>query len=152
MSVEVASPLDAYYTALDGGDVDGTLATFTEDAVYVRPSLDVPGTLEFVRGHAELHEFLERRGKQPYRHRVRSCAVEGLRCFVEGAAGMDGKSPTHVFLVSATLDGDGRIARYFALMAGAPDGSRRVRRLDERRLGKVARRDGLRVRRSIASL
>ena len=121
MSVEVASPLDAYYTALDGGDVDGTLATFTEDAVYVRPSLDVPGTLEFVRGHAELHEFFERRGKQPYRHRVRSCAVEGLRCFVEGDAGMDGNSPTHVFLVSATLDGDGRIARYFALMAGAPE-------------------------------
>jgi ketosteroid isomerase-like protein len=121
VSVEVASPLDAYYTALDGGDVVETLATFTENAVYVRPSLDAPGTLEFVRGRAALRMFFERRGKQAYRHRVRSCAVEGLRCFVEGDAGMDGESPTHVFLVSATLDGDGRIARYFALMAEAPD-------------------------------
>jgi ketosteroid isomerase-like protein len=121
VSVEVASPLDAYYTALDGGDIDGTLATFTEDAVYVRPSLQVPGTLEFVNGRTALREFFERRGKQSYRHRVRSCAVEGRRCFVEGDAGMGGEPPTHVFLVSATLDGDGRIARYFALMAEAPE-------------------------------
>jgi ketosteroid isomerase-like protein len=120
VSVEVESPFDAYYDALDGGDVEGTLATFTDDAVYVRPSLDAPGTLEFVRGRAELREFFERRGKQPYRHRVRSCAVHGRRCFVEGEAGMDGEPPTHVFLVSATLDADGRIARYFALMAEAP--------------------------------
>jgi ketosteroid isomerase-like protein len=121
VTVEVASPLDAYYEALDGGDVEGTLATLTDDAVYVRPSLDVPGSLEFVRGRAALREFFERRGKQAYRHRVRSCAVAGERCFVEGDAGVDGEPPTHVFLVNATLDGDGRIARYFALMAEAPD-------------------------------
>ena len=119
MTAEVASPLDAYYTALDGGDVEGTLAAFTDDAVYVRPVLDGHG-LEFVRGRAELREFFERRGKQPYRHFVRSCAVEGARCFVEGDAGMEGEPPTHVFLVSAALDRDGRIARYFALMAEAP--------------------------------
>jgi ketosteroid isomerase-like protein len=119
VTTEVASPLDSYYTALDGGDVEGTLATFTDDAVYVRPVLD--GTrLEFVRGKDELREFFERRGKQPYRHFVRSCAVEADRCFVEGDAGMEGEPPTHVFLVSATLDADGRIARYFALMAEAP--------------------------------
>jgi ketosteroid isomerase-like protein len=119
VSVEVASPLDAYYTALDGGDIEGTLATFTEDAVYVRPVLGGTG-LEFVRGKDELREFFERRGKQPYRHFVRSCALAGDRCFVEGDAGMEGDPPTHVFLVSATLDADGRIARYFALMAEAP--------------------------------
>jgi hypothetical protein len=119
VTAEVASPLDAYYRALDGGDVEGTLATFTDDAVYVRPALDGSG-LEFVRGGAELREFFERRGKQPYRHFVRSCAVAGGRCFVEGDAGMDGEPPTHVFLVSAKLDAEGRIARYFALMAEAP--------------------------------
>jgi ketosteroid isomerase-like protein len=117
----VTSPLDAYYEALDGGDVEASVAAFTDDAVYVRPSLDVPGTLEFVRGRAELREFFEERGKRPYRHFVRSCAVDGPRCFVEGDAGMDGEPPTHVFLVNATLDGDGRIARYFALMAEAPE-------------------------------
>jgi ketosteroid isomerase-like protein len=120
MTVEVASPLDAYYTALDAGDVEGTLATFTDDAVYVRPSLETPGTLEFVRGRDELRAFFERRGKQPYRHFVRSCVFADGACFVEGDAGMQGERPTHVFLVNATLAGDARIARYFALMAEAP--------------------------------
>jgi ketosteroid isomerase-like protein len=120
VTVEAATPLDAYYTALDDGDIEATLATFTDDAVYVRPSLDVPGTLEFVRGRDELRAFFQRRGKQPYRHRVRSCAVEGGRCFVEGDAGREGERPTHVFLVAATLAPGGRIARYFALMAEAP--------------------------------
>jgi ketosteroid isomerase-like protein len=115
----VTSPLDAYYTALDDGDIEKTLASFTDDAVYVRPVLGETG-LEFVRGRDELREFFERRGKQPYRHRVRSCAVAGERCFVEGDAGIEGEPPTHVFLVSATLDAERRIARYFALMAEAP--------------------------------
>jgi ketosteroid isomerase-like protein len=117
---EMPSPLDAYYEALDGGDVDATVAAFTDDAVYVRPTLDGL-SLEFVRGRTALREFFDRRGAQPHRHFVRSCAVDGTRCFVEGDAGIDGERPTHVFLVSATLDGDGRIARYFALMAEAPD-------------------------------
>jgi ketosteroid isomerase-like protein len=115
----VTSPLDTYYTALDDGDIEKTVASFTDDAVYVRPVLGGSG-LEFVRGRDELRAFFERRGKQPYRHRVRSCAVARERCFVEGDAGIEGEPPTHVFLVSATLDADGRIARYFALMAEAP--------------------------------
>jgi ketosteroid isomerase-like protein len=115
----VSSPLDAYYTALDDGDIEKNLATLTDDAVYVRPVLGRSG-LEFVRGRDDLREFFERRGKQPYRHRVRSCAFAAGRCFVEGDAGIEGEPPTHVFLVSATLDADGRIARYFALMAEAP--------------------------------
>jgi ketosteroid isomerase-like protein len=117
---DVHSPLDAYYEALDAGDVDATVAAFTDDALYVRPTLD-GHSLEFIRGRDALREFFERRGARPYRHFVRSCAVDGPRCFVEGDAGMEGEPPTHVFLVSATLDGDGRIARYFALMAEAPD-------------------------------
>jgi ketosteroid isomerase-like protein len=118
--VEVSSPLDAYYEALDGGSVEATVAAFADDAVYVRPRLDGRG-LEFIRGRGALREFFERRGRKPYRHRVRACAVDGRRCLVEGDAGMEGELPTHVFLVSATIDGDGRIARYFALMAEAPD-------------------------------
>jgi ketosteroid isomerase-like protein len=113
------TPLDAYYRAVDAGDVDGTLACFTDDAVYVRPSLDRPG-LEFVRGREELEEFFVARGKQPHRHLVVSSAVAGDLCFVEGVAGIDGEPSTHAFLVSATIEGDGRISRYFALMAETP--------------------------------
>jgi ketosteroid isomerase-like protein len=114
----VSSPLDRYYEALDGGDFDATVAAFTDDAVYVRPTLPPePEGLAVVRGRDELRTFFEERGKRPYRHVVRACATDGRRCFVEGVAGVDGEPPTHVFLVHATLDDDGLISRYFALMA-----------------------------------
>lgn len=112
------SALDEYYRVLDAGDVDATLACFTDDAVYVRPQLEGPG-LEFVRGREELTAFFTARGKKEYRHFVHAQAVDGPRCFVEGTAGMDGEPPTHVFLAVATLE-EGRIARYFALMSEAP--------------------------------
>ena len=117
----VRSPLDRYYTALDGGDPDGAAAAFTEDAVYVRPALGGAG-LEFVRGRDGLLDFFHKRGKQPYRHEVRACAIDGERCFVEGIAGIEGEPPTHVFLVHATVEADGLISRYFALMAETPAG------------------------------
>jgi ketosteroid isomerase-like protein len=115
----MTTPLDAYYSAVDAGDVERTVACFTDDAVYVRPSLERPG-LEFVRGRAELEAFFVRRGKQPHRHLVVASAVVGDLCFVEGVAGIEGEPPTHAFLVNATLESDGRIARYFALMAETP--------------------------------
>lgn len=112
-------PLDAYFRALDGGDVEATVACFTDDAVYVRPRLGAEG-LEFVRGHDDLRSFFVARGVQPHRHLVRACVFEGRRCFVEGVAGVEGEAPTHAFLVHATVEADGRISRYFALMAEAP--------------------------------
>jgi ketosteroid isomerase-like protein len=115
-----ASPLDRYYESLDAGDVDATTATFTDDAVYIRPSLDVPGTLQSLSGRDELREFFRKRGKLPFRHEVRSCAVHGPECFVEGVAWVEG-DPAFTFLVHATLDGSGLIERYFALMAKASD-------------------------------
>jgi ketosteroid isomerase-like protein len=114
------SALDEYYRVLDDGDVAATLACFTDDAVYVRPRLDGPG-LEFVRGRDELAAFFAARGKKPYRHFVHAEAAAGDRCFVEGTAGMEGERPTHVFLAEATIEPDGRISRYFALMAEAPE-------------------------------
>lgn len=117
------SPLDAYYVALDGGDVDGAAATFAEDAVYIRPALpgesSAPG-LEVVEGRPRILEYFQRRGRQPHRHHVRTCAFDGSSCFVEGVAGVDGEKPSHVFLVHATVDAEGLITRYLALMAEAP--------------------------------
>ena len=115
----MTTPLDAYYSALDGGDIEGTLACFTDDAVYVRPSLVRPG-LEFVRGRKELESFFVARGKQEHRHVVVASAVADGVCFVEGVAGIEGAAPTHTFLASATIERDGRISRYFALMAETP--------------------------------
>jgi ketosteroid isomerase-like protein len=111
----VSSPLDAYYAAVDAGDADEATATFTDDGLYIRPSLNVPGTLEIVRGHDELAEFFRNRGNPPFRHEVVACAVDGTRCFVEGVAYVE-ERPTTSFLVHATVDDDGLIRRYFALM------------------------------------
>jgi hypothetical protein len=111
----VSSPLDTYYAAVDAGDADAATATFADDGLYIRPSLEVPGTLEVVSGRAELLEFFRKRGSPPFRHEVTSCAVDGERCFVEGVAHVHEK-PTTSFLVHATIDDGGLIRRYFALM------------------------------------
>jgi ketosteroid isomerase-like protein len=111
----VPSPLDAYYAAVDAGDADAATATFTDDGLYIRPSLVEPGTLEVVRGHHDLLEFFRKRGNPPFRHEVVACACEGPLCFVEGVAYVHGE-PTTSFLVHATIADDGRIRRYFALM------------------------------------
>jgi ketosteroid isomerase-like protein len=114
----MTTPLDEYYRALDAGDVEGTLACFTDDAVYIRPSLERAG-LEVVHGREELEAFFAARGRQPHRHLVVASAVADGRCFVEGVAGIEGEPATHTFLVNATIERDGRISRYFALMAEA---------------------------------
>jgi ketosteroid isomerase-like protein len=113
------SVLDEYYGVLDAGDVDATLACFTDDAVYIRPRLDGPG-LEVIRGRGDLAAFFTARGKKDYRHFVHVQVVDDRRCFVEGTAGTGDEPPTHVFLAEATIEPDGRISRYFALMSDAP--------------------------------
>jgi hypothetical protein len=112
----VISPLDRYFTALDGGDMEATTDAFAEGALYIRPSLEVPGTLEVARGRAELREYFVKRGKRPFRHEVRACAVDGRDVFVEGVATLDGKE-LNSFLVHAVIDEQGLIERYFALMS-----------------------------------
>ena len=111
----ISTPLDRYYAAVDAGDADAATATFTDDGLYIRPSLEVPGALEAVSGRDELLEFFRRRGNPPFRHEIVACAVDGDRCFVEGVAYVH-EEPTTSFLVHATLADDGRIRRYFALM------------------------------------
>jgi ketosteroid isomerase-like protein len=116
-----ASPLDRYFDAIDSGDVERTTAAFAEDALYIRPSLEVQGALDVIRGHDELREFFRERGTKPFRHVVRSFVVEGRECFAEGIAVEDGAEIAS-FLVHAGLAEDGRITRYFALMGGVPEG------------------------------
>ena len=111
----ISTPLDAYYAAVDSGDADAATAAFTDGGLYIRPSLEVPGTLEVVSGREDLLDFFRRRGNPPFRHEVIACAVDGERCFVEGVAYVRGE-PTTSFLVHATVDANGLVERYFALM------------------------------------
>jgi SnoaL-like domain len=112
----MSTPLDRYFTALDAGDVEATTEAFAEGALYIRPSLDVPGALEVARGREELHEFFVNRGKRAFRHEIRACAVDGREAFVEGVATLEGKE-LNSFLVHAVIDEQGLIERYFALMS-----------------------------------
>jgi ketosteroid isomerase-like protein len=113
------SPLDRYFDAIDRGDVDATTDAFAADAVYIRPSLQVRGALDIARGREQLRDFFEARGKKPFRHVVESSVVDGSECFVEGVATQDGAAIAS-FLVHVTLDHDGLITRYFALMGDVP--------------------------------
>lgn len=113
----MTTPLDAYYSAIDAGDIPATVACFTDDAEYIRPSLVQQGRLEVARGREELLAYFTARGKKPHRHIVVASAFAGGVCFVEGVAGIEGEPPTHTFLATATIESDGRISRYYALMA-----------------------------------
>jgi hypothetical protein len=120
-----ASPLDAYFAALDAGDDEAAAAAFAEDAVYIRPALTetgATGNLEVIRGRDRILEFLAQRrkrvtaGQYAHRHEVRAAAIDGHRCFVEALMVTDA-SPVGVFLAHATFDGEMRISRYIAVMA-----------------------------------
>jgi hypothetical protein len=109
----VPSPLDGYFGPLDAGELEAAAAAFSEDAVYIRPSLaDASGarSLVVVRGRDAVLEWFRERGRRPYRHEIRRCAVDGRHCFVEGVV-TGGEAP-QVFVASATLDDDGLITRY----------------------------------------
>jgi ketosteroid isomerase-like protein len=123
--VQAPSPLDEYFDAIDSGDVERTTAAFTEDALYIRPNLEVAGALVVARGHAELRDYLTERGKRPFRHVIRGFAVDGLDCFAEGVAVEEtgDRNPIASFLVRARFAEDGRIAEYFALMSGVREGA-----------------------------
>ena len=122
-----ASPLDAYFAALDAGDDAAATAAFAEDAVYIRPAIEDPRGLEVIRGRERIREFLARRrerqlaGAYPHRHEIRAAAFDGSRCFVEALMVTD-EGPLGVFLAHATFDGDGLITRYLAVMAETPGG------------------------------
>jgi ketosteroid isomerase-like protein len=128
--VTVPPKLAAYYAALDAGDDDAAAATFAEDAVYLRPALDPAAgapVVEIFRGRDGIRGLFARRsarkelGENLHRHELRSVLVDGRECFIEGV-GVCGDVPYAVFLAHATLDEDGLIARYNAMLMETPGG------------------------------
>ena len=126
----VPPKLAEYYAALDAGDDAAAAATFAEDAVYIRPALDPAGgapLVEIFRGRDGISGLFARRsarkelGENLHRHELRSVVVDGPDCFIEGV-GVTGDGPYAVFLAHATLDEDGLIARYNAMLMETPGG------------------------------
>ena len=118
--------LTAYYDALDAGDDDGAAAAFADDAVYIRPALEGRG-IEIARGRDGIRDLFARRaerksrGENLHHHELRTVAVDGSECFVEGVGITDG-GPFAVFLAHATLGDDGLITRYVGTTAETPGG------------------------------
>jgi ketosteroid isomerase-like protein len=122
----IPQAVGAYYDALDAGDDDGAAAAFTEDAVYIRPALDGHG-IEIARGRDGIRELFARRaerksrGENLHSHELRTVAVDGSDCFIEGV-GITDEGPFAVFLAHATLGEDGLITRYIGTTAETPGG------------------------------
>ena len=102
-----------YLAALDRGELTAAEACFAETAVYAVPATpDVPMPLgyEVRRGRDAIAAHFLARGVKPHRHEVSSVVDDGTRCFVAGrVAGAGGDA---LFLSTARLDADGRIASY----------------------------------------
>jgi ketosteroid isomerase-like protein len=115
-----ASMIAEYFRHLDEGDAAGAAALFSADAVYIRPVLDDAGVpmpeLAVVEGRGAIEQYFVDRGLRPYRHVVRATALENDREFLEGY--VDATVGRTAFLATATLDAEGRIARYFATATG----------------------------------
>ena len=138
MSAEiVASPLDAYFAAIDCGDADAAAACFSEHAVYVRPEYRIEGgflgkplaegervALEIsgvrvMRGRSAIAAYLHNRGKQPHHHEIRVVGSGDNVVFVEGRS-LDGPYPDLIFFSEARFDEHGLIERYVSLAADLP--------------------------------
>ena len=114
------SMIAEYFRHLDDGDPAGAAALFSADAVYIRPVLGDDGVpapeLAVVEGRDAIEKYFVDRGLRPYRHAVRATAREKDREFLEGY--VEGTVGRTAFLATATLDADGKIARYFATATG----------------------------------
>ena len=94
--------------------------------MYIRPALD-GGGIEVARGRDGIRDLFARRaerkrlGENLHHHELRSIAVEGSECFVEGV-GLTAEGPFAVFLAHATLGEDGLISRYIGTLAETPGG------------------------------
>ncbi len=123
---ELPEQLARYYETLDGGDLAGAAACFTDDAIYGVPPAGPPdtGPRTVRRGRAELIGHLKRRGVKSHRHEVHLCLGDGGGpegwAMVEGSVVAADGQPVASFGASARLAEDGRVARYVAHRVDPP--------------------------------
>ena len=113
---DALAAVERYFEHLEAADMPAAAECFSPDTVYSHPPYKhapEEGRAEF-RGRAELLAGFERRGFRTVHHDLLVGAQHGSHFLVEGCTDdpPDGAS----FLSSVTLDADGRIDRYVALM------------------------------------
>ena len=87
--------LHAFLAALDAGDADSAANLFAKDGLWLRPTplmrgagvgeaMHGPTSDGVMRGREEIRNYLSKRGKKSYRHRITSFVLTEQICFVEG--------------------------------------------------------------------
>jgi ketosteroid isomerase-like protein len=116
-----ANQLQTYYLRLDAGDVDGAVALFASDAVFVPPAWPIrgggDGVLRAVRGRDAIRERFV--GPREDRHAIRVILSDGQYVLAEGIVVPKGMGSPRPFLASAVLDRHGLIARYMVMASPA---------------------------------
>jgi hypothetical protein len=98
----------------------GALALFAEDATYVRPVLNQPGSprgagIVDYHGKAEIAAFMNRRGRRDMPQPVVISATRGQHLFAEGVIEFGDGSPWISPLFHLVFDADGLIQRFMAV-------------------------------------
>jgi SnoaL-like domain len=112
--------LATFLDLMDLTDFAGALALFAEDATYVRPVLNQPGSplgagIVAYRGKAEIADFMNRRGRRDMHQRVVISATRGRHLFAEGVIEFGDGSPSISPLFHLVFDTDGLIQRFMAV-------------------------------------
>jgi hypothetical protein len=112
--------LTSFLDFMDSADFAGALALFAEDATYVRPVPNQPGSplgTEMVTYHrkAEIGDFMSKRGHRDMRQRVVVSAPRGRHLFAEGVIEFGDGSPSVIPLFHLVFNDTGLIGRFMAV-------------------------------------
>jgi hypothetical protein len=112
--------LTSFLDFMDSADFAGALALFAEDATYVRPVLNQPGSplgagIVTYRGKAAIGDFMSKRGQRDMRQRVVVSATSGRHLFAEGVIEFGDGSPPVTPLFHLVFGDNGLIKRFMAV-------------------------------------
>jgi ketosteroid isomerase-like protein len=107
--------VDRYFELLDAADFEGAADCFSKDVLYSHPPYGPGQPRAEFRGRDELVAGFRRRGPKPDReHTILRSPQSGRECLLEGFT-VD-KPVGASFISSLSLDDDGRIRRYVAVL------------------------------------
>jgi hypothetical protein len=109
--------LGRYFGDLDASRLEAAAASFSPDTLYSHPPYFPGAARSEFRGRDELNAGFVIRGSRPNVHELCVVVQRGRECMVEGYSHRPGGESAQ-FISSLSLDGDGLIRRYTAVVFG----------------------------------
>jgi len=107
--------VDRYFQHLDAGEFEAAAECFSADTLYSHPPYGPGQPRAEFHGRDELLAGFRRRGVKPVRlHHIDLSPQHGAECFLEGFTIDEPRGGT--FISSLSLDAEGRIQRYLAVL------------------------------------